>query len=171
MGSDSREGEDVVEADQVEGMRSDTTIVLHISADRNRMDLVSIPRDSRVQIPSCNYFDGTSSRSQSGRFNAAFSIGAAHDDVAEAAACTVNTVQSLTGIPLDGWVVVDFAGFRAMVDALGGVEMCIPTEIYSLKASLHLQPGVQRLGHRAAGPPAAAPGVDRARGVRQEPAH
>ena len=145
MGSDSREGEDVVAADQVAGMRSDTTIVLHISADRNRMDLVSIPRDSRVQIPSCNYFDGTSSRSQSGRFNAAFSIGAAHDDVAEAAACTVNTVQSLTGIPLDGWVVADFAGFRDMVDALGGVEMCIPTEIYSEKASLHLQPGVQRL--------------------------
>ena len=145
IGSDVRSGENALIGGEVEGMRSDSTIVVHISADRSRMDLVSIPRDSRVQIPSCLYYDGTSSRTQSARFNAAFSIGAANQDIGEAAACTVNTVQSLTGVPIDGWVVVDFAGFRNMVDALGGVEMCIPNDMDSDKAALHITAGVQRL--------------------------
>ncbi len=145
IGSDVRSGENALIGGEAEGMRSDSTIVAHISADRSRMDLVSIPRDSRVQIPSCLYYDGTSSRTQSARFNAAFSIGAANQDIGEAAACTVNTVQSLTGIPIDGWVVVDFAGFRNMVNALGGVEMCIPNDMDSDKAGLHVTAGVQRL--------------------------
>ena len=145
IGSDVRNGENASIGGVEEGMRSDTTIVAHIAADRSRIDLVSIPRDSRVQIPSCLYFDGTSSRTQSARFNAAFSIGAANQDVGEAAACTVNTVQALTGIPIDGWLVMDFAGFRNMVDALGGVEMCIPNEMYSAKAGLNLMAGVQHL--------------------------
>jgi len=141
MGSDRRDGENAAIGGEVEGMRSDTTIVAHISADRSRMELISIPRDSRVDIPACNYNDGTSSRPQSARFNAAFSIGAVHDDVGEAAACTFTTVEALTGVRLDGWAVVDFAGFQDMVDALGGVDMCIPQELYSEKAQLHLQPG------------------------------
>ena len=145
MGSDTREGENAQLGGENEGMRSDTTIVAHISADRSRMDLVSIPRDSRVDIPSCLYLDGTSSRPQSARFNAAFSIGAKNNDVGEAAACTINTVQALTGIAIDGWLVADFAGFRDMVDALGGVEMCIPNEMYSEDSGLNVQAGVQKL--------------------------
>lgn len=145
MGSDVRDGENAALGGENEGMRSDTTIVAHVSADRNRVELVSIPRDSRVDIPACSYLDGSTSRPQSARFNAAFSIGAEHGDVGEAAACTVNTVQSLTGISIDSWIVVDFAGFRNMVDALGGVEMCIPNEMYSEKAGLHLNAGLQTL--------------------------
>lgn len=145
MGSDRRDGENATIGGEVEGMRSDTTIVAHISADRSRMELVSIPRDSRVDIPACNYNDGTSSRPQSARFNAAFSIGAVHEDVGEAAACTFTTVEALTNVRLDGWAVVDFAGFQNMVDALGGVDMCIPEELYSEKAQLHLLPGNQHL--------------------------
>ena len=145
LGSDVRDGENALLGGEEEGMRSDTTIIAHISADRTRMELVSIPRDSRVDIPSCLYLDGTSSRPQSARFNSAFSIGAKNNDVGEAAACTINTVQSLTGIPIDGWVVVDFAGFRNMVDALGGVEMCIPNDMDSPKSGLHIVAGVHRL--------------------------
>ncbi len=150
MGSDRRDGENAVIGGEVEGMRSDTTIVAHISADRSRVELVSIPRDSRVDIPSCNYNDGTTSRAQSGRFNAAFSIGAVHEDVGEAAACTLRTVESLTGLYIDEWAVVDFAGFQAMVNALDGVPMCIPQELYSEKAGLHLQPGPQTLNGQQA---------------------
>ena len=145
MGSDVRDGENALLGGDEDGMRSDTTIVVHISADRTRMDLVSIPRDTRVDIPACNFLDGSTSRAQSARFNAAFSIGARNDDVGEAAACTINTVQSLTGIPIDGWIVVDFAGFRNMVDALGGVDVCIPNDMESPKAALSITAGMHRL--------------------------
>lgn len=144
IGSDDRSGENAAIGGANDGMRSDTTIVAHISADRDRVDLVSIPRDSRVQIPSCTFYDGSTSQAQSALFNAAFAIGARNDDIGEAVACTANTVQSLTGIPIDGWVVVDFAGFRNMVDALGGVEMCVPNEMHSAEAGLDVLPGLQR---------------------------
>lgn len=150
MGSDVRDGENALLGGEEEGMRSDTTIIVHISADRSRIDAVSIPRDTRVNIPSCNFLDGSSSRPQSARFNAAFSIGARNENVGEAAACTIQTVQSLTGITIDGWVVVDFAGFRNMVDALGGVPMCIPNDMESPKAGLSITAGWHRLdGHTA----------------------
>lgn len=145
MGSDVRDGANESLGGANEGMRSDTTIVLHISADRQRMDLVSIPRDSHVEIPSCDRTDGTTSNARDSRFNEAFSIGAQSGNVADAAACTMKTVESLTGVYLDGWVVVDFAGFVNMVDALGGIPMCIPNEMRSPKANLHLQPGQQTL--------------------------
>ena len=145
MGSDVRDGVNAEIGGEVEGMRSDTTIVAHVAADRSRVELVSIPRDTRVDIPECGYLDGTSSRAHSARFNDAFATGALNGDVGEAAACTINTVQAITGIPIDGWVVVDFAGFRNMVDALGGVDMCIPNDMSSEKAGLYLTAGMQHL--------------------------
>ena len=138
MGSDVRDGENAAIGGEVEGMRSDTTIIMHISATRDRVELVSIPRDSHVQIPNCLFHDGTSSRPQEARFNAAFATGAKNDDVGEAAACTIRTVQTLTGITIDGWVVVDFTGFRNMVDALGGVSMCLPEDMSSDLANLYI---------------------------------
>jgi LCP family protein required for cell wall assembly len=138
MGSDVRDGENALIGGEVEGMRSDTTIIMHISAARDRVELVSIPRDSQVQIPDCLFHDGTSSRPQFERFNAAFATGARNDDVGEAAACTIRTVQTLTGITIHGWVVVDFAGFRNMVDALGGVSMCLPEDMSSDLANLYI---------------------------------
>jgi LCP family protein required for cell wall assembly len=138
MGSDVRDGENALIGGEVEGMRSDTTIIVHISAARDRVEMVSIPRDSHVQIPDCLFYDGTSSRPQEARFNAAFATGAKNDDVGEAAACTIRTVQALTGITIDGWVVVDFAGFRNMVDALGGVSMCLPEDMSSDLANLYI---------------------------------
>src|SRR5690606_13051150 len=61
LGSDTREGNSGVASDDVDGQRSDTTIVMHISADRQRVELVSIPRDSLVDIPTCERSDGSSS--------------------------------------------------------------------------------------------------------------
>lgn len=145
MGSDSRSGENADLGGSADGMRSDTAIVVHVSADRTRMDLVSIPRDSHVQIPPCKFYDGTTSRSQSGRFNAAFSTGAKNGDVGEAAACAITTVQALTGLTIDGWIVADFAGFRDMVDALGTVDICIPNDMDSDEAELHLTAGLHHL--------------------------
>ena len=145
MGSDVRTGENAEIGGVVEGMRSDTTIVAHISADRQRMDLVSIPRDSHVEIPACLRSDGSESAAHDARFNEAFSIGAKNDEVQDAAACTIKTVESLTGVHIDRWMVVDFSGFINMVDALGGIPICIPNEMKSPDAGLHVQPGNQVL--------------------------
>lgn len=145
MGSDVRDGANAAIGGDVEGMRSDTTIVLHISADRQRVDLVSIPRDSHVDVPECPRSDGTASSPRSTRFNEAFSLGSQSGNVADAAACTIRTVESLTGVFIDGWFLVDFAGFVNMVDALGGIPMCIPNDMRSPKAGLELAAGQQTL--------------------------
>lgn len=145
MGSDSRGDGEVVD-DGTPGMRSDTTIVLHLAADRSRAELVSIPRDSFVQIPSCTGTGGATSAATAGRFNAAFSLGwSVGGDVASAAACTIKTVESLTGVYIDHYAVVDFAGFENMVEALGGVPICVPNDIDAPKADLKLTAGYQRL--------------------------
>lgn len=149
MGSDERDGENGVigGTDGVVGMRSDTTIVVHISADRTRAELVSIPRDSLVAMPSCTMTDGsTSSARSSAMFNEAFATGWDQGgDLTSAAACTIKTVQSLTGLAVDHFVVVDFAGFQRMVDAIGGVPMCVPEDYSSPDAGLYVTAGFQTL--------------------------
>jgi len=142
MGSDTRDGKNGDIGGRVAaGMRNDTTIIMHIAADRSRIDLVSIPRDAQVTIPTCKLFDGTTVKGWKADFNVAFANGGQHGNPAEAAACTINTVQKLTGLTIDHWAVVDFAGFEDMIDALGGVPMCIPEKIVSKKARLNLKPG------------------------------
>ena len=150
MGSDDRSGENASIGGEVEGMRSDTTIVVHISADRQRMDLVSIPRDSHVTIPACPRADGTESRAREDRFNTAFAIGAETGDIGDAAACTIKTVESLTGVPIDRWMIVDFSGFIKMVDALEGIPICIPNDMQSPEAGLSVQAGNQVLDGQTA---------------------
>lgn len=152
MGSDSRAGGDNQDAGggDVEGMRNDTTILVHISGDRSRVQAVSIPRDAQVDIPDCTFFDGDVREGAVGDFNVAFSHGGERGNAAEAAACTIKTVENLTGIYIDHYAVVDFAGFIGMIDALGGVPMCIPTRIVSAKAHIDLQPGPQVLDGKTA---------------------
>lgn len=152
MGSDDREGENGEIGGKVaKGMRNDTTIIMHISADRSRVDLVSIPRDAQVDIPKCKFFDGSSAPATSGDFNISFSNGGRHGNKAEAAACTINTVQKLTGLTIDHWAVVDFSGFEDMVDAVGGVPMCIPEKIRAKKANdLKLEAGPRVLNGKQA---------------------
>lgn len=157
LGSDDREGENGEIGGVVEGMRSDTTIVAHISADRSRVELVSIPRDSLVDIPECLMTDGTVTSPRNTKFNEAFAIG--YDtggDLTSAAACTIRTVESITGVAIDHFVVVDFTGFIKVVDALGGVPLCIPQDIdspimdFQISAGQHDLDGVTALNYARA---------------------
>jgi len=146
MGSDARGGANGHEVDGVEGMRSDTTILVHVSADRSRVEMISIPRDSRVDVPACDVTGGGKTAAANTRFNAAFANGATvGGDVDSAASCAVRTVESLTDVFVDGFVVVDFSGFQNMVAAIGGVPICIPEPIDSPKADLKLDAGFQTL--------------------------
>ncbi|QAY71689.1 LytR family transcriptional regulator [Xylanimonas protaetiae] len=149
MGSDDRSGENAELGGKAEGQRSDTTMVMHISADRSRVEVVSIPRDSIVDIPKCpTSTPGKFSAAWGNtRFNAAFAQGVTKGhDVQSGALCTMTTIEQLTDVRMDGFIVVDFAGFLNMINALGGVTMCIPNDIYSAKANhLRLSAGNQTL--------------------------
>lgn len=160
MGSDSRGGDnrDLAGGEDA-GARSDTTVVMHISGDRSRIEMISIPRDSTVDVPSCTTEDGaTTSELYGTKFNAAFSQGVlAGGTVADGALCTVKTVEKLTGVFMNGFIVVDFAGFSSMVDAVGGVEVCVEEPIYSedanhlsLDAGAHTLKGVKALDYARA---------------------
>ncbi len=120
------------------GKRSDTTILLHLSADRKRAYGVSIPRDSLVDRPDCKDEDlNTIPGASDVMWNEAFSVGGP--------ACTVQQVETLTGVRVDHFVVVDFAGFRGMVDAIGGVQVCIPEPIVDPAHGINLPAGTRKL--------------------------
>ncbi len=150
LGSDSRAGGNASIGGKAGGMRNDTTIILHISADRSRMEFVSIPRDSWVRISDCKLFDGSTVKGWTGKFNVAFANGAKHHDAAEAAACVQKTVEDLTGISIQYYAVIDFVGFEQMIDSIGGVPMCIPGHIVAPEAALDIQGGPQILDGRTA---------------------
>lgn len=147
MGTDSRVGVNASIGGPDVGQRSDTAIVVHISADRSRVELVSIPRDSLVKIPVCQATNGKTSRaSNSAMFNTAFATGwDMGGDTASAAACAIRAVQSDTGVAIDHFVVVDFAGFQAMVNAIGGVPICMPRALHDSNTGLTLAAGQQVL--------------------------
>ncbi|MDF2808492.1 MAG: transcriptional regulator [Cellulosimicrobium sp.] len=131
MGTDYRDAENAAIAGEEEGMRSDTTFIVHVSGDRTRMEVVSIPRDSLVELPACNLPDGSmSGPRRSAMFNEAFQIGSGGvDDMTYAAACTITAVQELTGVPITNHVVVKMTGVIGVVDAINGVTMCFPEPV------------------------------------------
>lgn len=147
LGSDQRDGENAEIAGADSSMASDTTIVLHLSADRTRAELVSIPRDSMVRMPACTFSDGSSSKPRSrAQFNEAFAVGwNGGGDIASAAACVMSTVQENTAVTLNHVAVVDMAGFQRMVDAIGGVDICVPQAMQDTYTGLDLAAGVQHL--------------------------
>jgi LCP family protein required for cell wall assembly len=118
MGDDNRDcdGCDVVGDNEVGG-NSDTTILVHLSADRKRAYAVSIPRDSIVDRPAC----GDSPAATNVKWNAAYGAGGP--------LCTVSQLESNTDIRVEHFVVVDFNGFGDMVDAVDGVPVCVPEDI------------------------------------------
>lgn len=132
LGTDDRSGANAALAGAKAGGGSDTTLVVHLSADRSRVEIVSIPRDSRAEIPACHLDlnpDGPMSRPRTAKFNEAFAVGWATGEPALAAACTSSTVQTMTGLTVDGVVIVDMAGFVGMVEAVGGVRVCVPEPV------------------------------------------
>jgi LCP family protein required for cell wall assembly len=137
MGSDSRDC-DGCRVDSESGGGSDTTILFHLSADRQSAYGVSIPRDSLVDRPDCFTEDGERIPGESGAlWNAAFSVGGP--------ACTQHQLEQLTGIRVDNYVVVDFNGFKDMVNAVGGVEVCVPRDLHSDKGDIDIPAGVHTL--------------------------
>lgn len=144
IGSDSRERTDP--NSEIAGMRSDTVMLVHISADRQRADFVSIPRDTLVDIPSCQLTDDERSYPQKQQmFNTAFSTGGIYGDVNAAATCTLRTVEKLTDVVIDGWVVIDFVAFQGIVNTLGGVEMCFEEAIHEEFSGLNVAAGCHNL--------------------------
>ncbi|GAA2241762.1 LCP family protein [Promicromonospora sukumoe] len=154
MGTDLRGGENTKIAGEGDGgMRSDTTMLVHVSGDRSRMEVVSIPRDSLVDIPSCKLPDGSESGATYGMFNSAFTIGGgAEEDLTYAAACTISAVQTLTGVPVTNHMVVKMDGVVEVVEALGGVRMCLPEPLVQNPAygRFELPAGEQTLDGRQA---------------------
>lgn len=155
MGTDVRDAENAALAGEADGMRSDSTMLVHISGDRTWVEVVSIPRDSLVDIPACRLPDGSTSRPQFQEFNEAFSIGAGDEQSYDhAAACTIGTIMALTGVPVTNHVVVRMTGVIDVVQALDGVRMCLPEPVDedSRYGDLHLDAGEQWLdGHQAIG--------------------
>lgn len=137
IGSDDRSGANAEYGSAGGTQRSDTTILLHLSEDRSSATAVSIPRDLMAEIPACRQEDGGETRAQFAQFNWAFQFGGP--------ACTIRTVENMTGIRIDHHLIVDFTGFKKMVDAVGGVEVCLPEPVQDRDAKLDLPAGRQTI--------------------------
>ena len=178
LGTDDRSGENALLAGEDPGGGSDTTLIVHLPADRSRVDVVSIPRDSRAQIPACHLDynpEGPVSRPQEAKFNKAFDIGWETGEPALAAACTMSTIQTMTGLTINAFVIVDMAGFAQMVDAVGGVRVCVPEPLrdtrytgLDLAAGWHDLQGVQALQYVRARHIEGGDGLDPTRIERQQ---
>jgi len=142
LGSDTREGQGNHIGGETPGL-SDTTILLHISADRKLAYGVSLPRDAMVERPECERKDGDGTDPGGlSMFNAAYAVGGP--------ACTIKTVEELTDIRINHFVVIDFNGFKKMVDALDGVEVCVPKEVNDTTGHIFLPAGTYDVkGQRA----------------------
>jgi LCP family protein required for cell wall assembly len=126
LGSDSRarlsEEEQASKGgpEDVEGERSDTIILAHFDPRRNKAVLVHFPRDLRVEIPGHGR----------GKINESFHLGGPQ--------LMLRTVERFTGLRIHHYVEVDFVGFRRLVDALGGVRMCVNRPMFDRLADLRI---------------------------------
>lgn len=102
----------------------DVQMLLHVAADRSNASLVSIPRDTMVRIPACKDDAGKASFPELKRamINTALARGGP--------GCLVGTWQALTGLHIDHYMVVDFAGVVDIADAVGGVPVCVNMNLY-----------------------------------------
>jgi LCP family protein required for cell wall assembly len=142
MGSDSRDCTGCA-IDGESGGGSDTTILFHLSADRQSAYGVSIPRDSLVDRPDCKTDDGDTIPGGSNvMWNAAYSYGGP--------SCTIQQFEQTTGIQIDNYVVVDFGSFKGMVDAVDGVEVCVPEDIDSSEYGITIPAGTRTLDGKEA---------------------
>ncbi|CAL9297371.1 LCP family protein [Streptomyces griseoincarnatus] len=143
VGSDSREGlsdEDKkrLRTGSSEGKRTDSVMILHTGD--NGPTLISLPRDSNVEIPTFKGSESGKTYQGTGRqvkLNAAYA-----EDGPE---LLVRTVEFNTGLHIDHYVEIGFAGFANIVDAVGGVEIDIPQDIKDTKSGADLKKGKQTL--------------------------
>ena len=136
VGSDSRAGANGVGTGglTVSGQRSDTMILAHLYGTSNDVELVSLPRDSYVEIPA--YTDPTTGRTRPlhhDKINSSFAEGGPP--------LLIATVENLTNIKIDHYVQVDFSGFKSMVDKLGGVDVCLKKAAIEANSNINLSAG------------------------------
>ncbi len=143
MGTDDRSCEGCAIDGEAGGGGSDTTLLVHVSSDRQEAYGISLPRDALVTRPDCMDDDGgVIPGGELQMFNTAFALGGP--------ACTIQTVEQLTGVLIDHYVTVDFNGFVDMVDAVGGVEVCIPKDVSDPTHNIYFDAGTQTLEGRQA---------------------
>ncbi|MBB5939094.1 LCP family protein [Streptomyces zagrosensis] len=143
LGSDSRNTEENVKlggsrADADRKPLADVQMLLHVSADRSNMSVVSIPRDTRVTIPKCTDDDGTIyPESDRNIINSSLQNGGP--------GCTVATWEALSGVPIDHFMMIDFAGVVDMADAVGGVPVCVDNNVKDPDSGLRLEKGEKEI--------------------------
>lgn len=102
---------------------ADVQMLLHVSADRKNASVVSVPRDTRVDIPACQDPDtGKKYPATNTLINETLGRGGP--------GCTLDTWEKLTGVYIDHWMMVDFAGVVSMADAVGGADVCVKNNVY-----------------------------------------
>ncbi|SOB82079.1 LCP family protein [Streptomyces sp. 1331.2] len=140
LGSDSRNGEngDLAGGNTGDTARSDTAMVVHVNQDHSRAQIVSIPRDTLVTRPDCTDASGkTVPGAKRAMYNSAFESGGA--------ACAVKTTEQLTGLRMDHYLQIDFAGFARVVDAIGGATVTTTVAIHDKDSGLDLPAGQHHL--------------------------
>ena len=151
MGSDTRVGKGNGGFGSVaefgDAQRSDTVIVLHIAADRKSAIGVSIPRDTIIDLPTCKQ-NGKKVGGYSGRFNEAIEIGGP--------GCTLKAVKEMSGLDISNFMLVDFGGFKRIVDAVGGVEICLAAPVDDPLSGLKLDKGKHLVRARRPSPSSAS---------------
>ncbi len=140
VGSDSRDPE--ADGAKSSEWRADTLILMHIPADHKSAQLVSIPRDLWVQVPSAN--NAPCDSGSRAKINASFAFGGLPR--------AVRTVECMTDVRIDNVMAIDFGGFKEVTDALGGVDLKVEQSITSIhkpyrkftKGTMHMN-GAQAL--------------------------
>jgi LCP family protein required for cell wall assembly len=131
IGSDHRPGANP------EDQRSDSILIVHVPAGIRQAYLISIPRDLLVAVPAAPGYGGGQDK-----INAAYE----HGGGGEAGARLLSaTLTRLTGIRFDGAALVDFSGFKQVIDLLGGIRMCVDTEVRSIHTRTLFTPGCQQM--------------------------
>ncbi|CCH21848.1 Cell envelope-related function transcriptional attenuator, LytR/CpsA family [Micromonospora lupini str. Lupac 08] len=123
-------GVDARERWAADNVRSDSIIILHIPASHDQAYLISIPRDTEAQIPP---FKKSGFTGGTDKINAAFQAGARNGGGWEGGAqLMAQTIKRLTGISFDGAAIINFGGFKNVIDTLGTVRICVSQEVTSL---------------------------------------
>lgn len=125
------------------GILNDVTMLLHISEDHQSATVVSFPRDMLVSIPQCTDSDGnTTSAMSSQKMNTTYYEGGL--------ACTVKTVENLTGLTIPFAAEIEFYGVVGLSNALGGVTVCVADPIQDDYTGTYLDAGEHTLQGMAA---------------------
>jgi LCP family protein required for cell wall assembly len=133
LGSDSRNSDANVALGGSKDNRgnpplADVQMLVHVSADRKSAAVVSIPRDTRTDIPKCTDPETGKAFPQTNTIiNESLARGGA--------GCTLATWENLTGVYIDHWMTIDFAGVVKMADAVGGVEVCVNQNVWDRPGS------------------------------------